>query len=143
MPNPVDIGKYRDKQARRIAEPVTALSDLESLLSRIQQILARHLDLGIGLGSDQAFSELLELLDRPEQRNIQSEASRLLKISRRKIVTQLIGHPDVCTRRRICEAGDSARQFVAEVSTAETTGCSTCLCNKVASRVAAHSQTRV
>lgn len=27
MPNAVDIGKYRDKQARRIAEPVTALSD--------------------------------------------------------------------------------------------------------------------
>jgi hypothetical protein len=50
MPTPGNIGTYRDKQARRIAELEISLSGLESLLSRSQEILARHLDPGVGLG---------------------------------------------------------------------------------------------
>jgi hypothetical protein len=86
MPTPVNIGKYGNKQAGRIAEFEISLSSLESLLSRSQEILARHFDPGVGLGSDEALSELPGLLDGPEQRRIQSEAWRLLKIKHGEII---------------------------------------------------------
>ena len=78
MPDPINIGAFRDKQAQRIKALENALSELDSLVRRSQQILAGHRDPACAMTCEEAISELLRLLDGSERRQIQRQVWRLL-----------------------------------------------------------------
>lgn len=78
MRDPISIGAFRDKQAQRIEALEKALSELESLVSRSQEIIGSHLDPANSVTSEEAISRLVGLLDGPEQRRIQGDVWNLL-----------------------------------------------------------------